>query len=387
MANPRWQQDINLWINEQLRKPPKPFQRDEAIDKILEAFDPLRRRGLGAVDFAIPERLVELYDRGVEGLEGRGRGIRRTLKWRFTQGLSKSLAPQMLNKIKQSVRNRHKINYSHAYVLFNAELGETMVYYTNIRSPWMGRLSQTKEWLEDQEWLRLQGSRLERPDTKWTFLRHYFVELKAILDRQPLQIGVGRLPAWLRNKREVISLDTYNDNLCLFRCIAVHQGAHKRDNTRKSRELGQSFFGKYRNLNGVTIQQFELLDKKNFQQEIAAYRVTNAGDFTLIHHPTYKGKVYHTPMHMGIYDIHAFLIKDINKVSNNFTCGDCQARFTQACHLTRHSSRCKLGRTHTECPGNKIIAPESAFEKSFYPEGHFGTDGVRWLEYVSKHTG
>ena len=186
----------------------------------------------------------------------------------------------------------------------------------------MERLSQTNEWLEDQEELRLQGARLERPDTKWTFLRHYFVELKAILDRQPLQIGVGRLPAWLRNKHEVYSLDTYNDDLCLFRCIAVHQGAHKRDNTRKSRELTQSFFGKYRNLNGITIQQFELLEK-HFQQENAAYRVTNACDFTLIHHPSYKGKVYHTPMHMGIYETHAFLIKDINKVSNNFTCGDC----------------------------------------------------------------
>ena len=166
MANPRWQQDLNLWINEQLRKPPKPFQRDEAMDEILETFDPLRRRGLGAVDFAIPERIVELYDRGVEGLKGRGRGIRRTWKWRFTQGLSKSLALQMLNKIKQSVRTRHKINYSHAYVLFNAELGETMVYYTNIRSPGMERLSQMNEWLEDQEELRLEGARLERPDTK-----------------------------------------------------------------------------------------------------------------------------------------------------------------------------------------------------------------------------
>ena len=91
------------------------------------------------MDFAIPERIVELYDRGVEGLEGRGRGVRRTMKWRFTQGLSKSLVPQMMNKIKREVRTRHKINYSHAYVLFNAELGETMVYYTNIRSPWMNR--------------------------------------------------------------------------------------------------------------------------------------------------------------------------------------------------------------------------------------------------------
>ena len=215
----------------------------------------------------------------------------------------------MLNKIKRAVRTRHKINYRHAYVLLNSKSGETMVYYTNINSPWMARLSQTKEWLEDQKELRLQGVRLDRPNTKWTFQRHLFVDLKVILDRQPLQIGVGRLPAWLRNKHEVFSLDTYNDNLCIFRCIAVHQGAHKRDNTRKSRELARSFFGKYRKLNAITLQQFALLEK-HFQQEIAIYSVTNAGDFTLIHHPSYNGEVYHTPMHMGIYENHAFLIKD-----------------------------------------------------------------------------
>ena len=197
---------------------------------------------------------------------------------------------------------------------------------------------------------------------------------------------VGRLPACLRNKHDILALDTYNDNLCLFRCIAVHQGAHKRDNTRKTKELAQSFSGKYRNLNSVTIQQFDLLEK-HFHQEIAAYRVTNSGDFTLVHHPTYKGRVYHTPLHMGLYETHAFLIKDINKVSNNFTCGDCQARFTQSCNLARHAARCKLGQTHTECPGNKILTPESDFEKAFYPEGHFGTDGVRWLEYISQQTG
>ena len=156
--------------------------------------------------------------------------------------------------------------------------------------------------------------------------------------------------------------------------------------TPKSRELARSFFGKYRKLTAINTQQFALLEK-HFQQEIAAYHVTNAGDFTLIHHPTYNGKVYHTLMPIGIYETHAFLIKGINKVSNSFTCRDCQARFTKSCNLIHHASSCKLGRTHTECPGNKILAPESAFEKAFYPEGPFGSDGVRWLEYVSQHTG
>ena len=257
MANPRWQEDLNFWIDAQLRKPRKPFSRVDSIDEVLEAFDPLHRR-LGAADFAIPARIVEMYDRGEQGMEGRGRRIRRTRKWRITQDLSKPLVPQIMNKIKRAVHTRHKITYSSAYVLLNVENSESMVYYTNINSPWMERLSQTKEWLEEQEELRLQGAQINRPNTKWVFQRHMFVDLKVILDRQPLQIGLGRLPDWLRKKHEVISLDTYNDNLCLFRCIAVHRGANKQFNTRNSRELAQSFFTTYRKLTAVTSQQFEL---------------------------------------------------------------------------------------------------------------------------------
>ena len=193
----------------------------------------------------------------------------------------------MISKITQAVHTRHKINYSYGYVLLNVENSESIVHYKNINSrQWMERLPKTKEWLGEQEELRLQGEQIERPNTKWVFQRHIFVDLKVILDRQPLQIGLGRLPDWIRNKREVISLDTYNDNLCLFRCIAVHRGAHKRDNTRRARELAQSFFATYRKLTAVTSQQFELVEK-HFKQGIAAYSVTNAGDFILIHRPSH----------------------------------------------------------------------------------------------------
>ena len=99
MANHRWQEDLNAWIDVQLQKPRKPFLRVDSIDEILEAFDPLRRM-LGAANFAIPARIVEMYDRGEQGMEGRGRRIHRTRKWRFTQDLSKPLVPQMMNKIK-----------------------------------------------------------------------------------------------------------------------------------------------------------------------------------------------------------------------------------------------------------------------------------------------
>ena len=131
MARPRWQEDLNAWLDVQERKP---FSRVDSIDEILEAFDPLRRRR-GADDFAIPSRIIEIYDHGQQGMEGRGAGIRRTRKWRFAHDLAKPLVPQMMNKIKYAISTRHKITYSYGYELRNVENGETMVYYTNTNSP------------------------------------------------------------------------------------------------------------------------------------------------------------------------------------------------------------------------------------------------------------
>ena len=73
MARPRWQEDLNAWLDAQERKP---FSRVAPIDEVVEAFDPLHR-GFVAEDFAIPARILEIYDRGEQGMEGKGAGIRR----------------------------------------------------------------------------------------------------------------------------------------------------------------------------------------------------------------------------------------------------------------------------------------------------------------------
>ena len=118
--------------------------------------------------------------------------------------------------------------------------------------------------------------------------------------------------------------------------MAVQQGAYTWDNTRRSRELAQSFFSAYPKLTSITLQQFHLLEE-HFKQGIAAFSVTNEGDFILTHHPSHYDKVSHPTMNIGLYEGHAFLITDINKVTNNYTCGKCMARFTRASDLTRHT--------------------------------------------------
>ena len=41
-------------------------------------------------------------------------------------------------------------------------------------------------------------------------------------------------------------------------------------------------------------------------------------------------------MTIGIYEGHAFLIKDITKLAKTYVCNNCQARFTKVCKLQRH---------------------------------------------------
>ena len=38
-----------------------------------------------------------------------------------------------------------------------------------------------------------------------------------------------------RTKKGLYALDTFNDNLCVFRCLAVQRGAHKKNNLKKNK--------------------------------------------------------------------------------------------------------------------------------------------------------
>ena len=48
---------------------------------------------------------------------------------------------------------------------------------------------------------------------------------------------------------------------------------------------------------------------------------------------------------IGIYEGHAFLIKDIVKLAKTYVCNDCGGHFTQAGNLQRHNKTCRKGET------------------------------------------
>ena len=108
-----------------------------------------------------------------------------------------------------------------------------------MKNGWFNTRAEAARWLEPQERDRLENERFERPDTRSVFDRFMSVQIKIILDNQPLRVGEGRLPEWLRKKKGIFGLDVFDDNLCVFRCLVVHRGAHNRYNIRQTRQIAK----------------------------------------------------------------------------------------------------------------------------------------------------
>ena len=89
-------------------------------------------------------------------------------------------------------------------------------------------------------------------------------------------------------------------------------------------------------------------------------------------------------MSIGVFEGHAFLIKDIAKLAKTYACVHCNARFTRADGLQHHAKRCAQGKTVIDCPGEKVEALQTAFEKAFYPSHRASKESLRWLGQEAK---
>ena len=219
--------------------PPRNRNRRQQLLRRFDPFPPYNVRNL--TDYQ--NEILNLYDvrktEGVEKVKGR-----RYIWWRFVKDIEKDLTPNFMEKIRENVRTSFYIRHYYSYMLRNIEDGTIIFYYKNKGSLWMNRYGEAENWLSNMEAIRLDADSVERPNTKWIFEGHFIVDIKIVLDRQPL-MGTGPLPDWLRNlahTRSMVALDTYRDNMCLWRCIAVHKGARPDRSTKAAQGLAKSFF-------------------------------------------------------------------------------------------------------------------------------------------------
>ena len=152
----------------------------------------------------------------------------------------------MMQRIHIDINTAFYIRHVFSYQLKNTENGDIIIQYTNTVSVWFNNFQEAQYWLNKQEAKRveLDGFTIQKPSTKWEFKGFCKLDVKVVIDHQPL-VSTGPLPDWLRNlthRRAMLVLDTLNNDLCLWRCIVVHQGVRPDRPTAAARQLVQSFF-------------------------------------------------------------------------------------------------------------------------------------------------
>ena len=83
---------------------------------------------------------------------------------------------------------------------------------------------------------------------------------------------------------------------------------------------------------------------------------------------------------IGVFDGHAFLTKENERLASVYACAHCCARITKVCNLQRHTQRCSRGETRIICPNEKVEAPQTIFEQAFFPDKTVYTWPTNWLE-------
>ena len=132
---------------------------------------------------------------------------------------------------------RIKVIYS-----FKSEIhwgaGEVVDYSKTLTSPpgMFINLEEIQAYIEECEQKRLDLDNEEvwskgyLPATRTTEARGNYegkvifkhVQIKLVASNEPL-MGCGPLPDWLRDKRCIYVIDTFDDNLCVCRCLAIYK--------------------------------------------------------------------------------------------------------------------------------------------------------------------
>ena len=180
---------------------------------------------------------------------------------------------------------------------------------------------------------------LAKPSSGWVLCGITNVQAK-IIKLPGTLIGGGDLPPYLHNSKSIVGFTTnaqtgekYTDELCVFRCIAKHQGASK-----KGLEILTKFllheFEKFRGKefkNGVTIYDIPLLEIC-FKFPINVYTLNEYKSVDTIYISPLKGAA----LYLNLYEKHFSYISNLPAYSKNYKCSDCDRPFTQSGNLQQH---------------------------------------------------
>ena len=284
-----------------------------------------------------------------------------------------------------------KLNLSFGFILKQKENGRLRYYHSsnNCCGRYMEEpalITNRADFESFQERIQesdiLQWAIAQRPNSDWVceHVTNATFFLNKII-QHPIGCVDVVLPDYVKNNKAIIGLinehhrnATYNDNLCLFRCLALHLG----------REAA-ALYAEYTDTSvhdfvGVTLDDLHKVESK-FETNVVVYQLVEIDNGKTmaerVRRSTDCGK---TTMYVNLHESHYSYIQDIGKYCHSYRCRKCgDSLRKRPWELHRHESTCEVG-VNRMYKGGVYRPPSSIFER-LDDEGIIVSPVLRYFPY------
>ena len=283
--------------------------------------------------------------------------------------INPSSLQEQLNRIFADQPAVFKVNFAFGFILRNTETGALQYYHPSANNNLvleqrflvpnqadLDRLYEQVNNIDFLEWIRQQ-----RPNSKWVVDLVTNVTWFAWKIRDH-PIGRGKyLPGYIVDNPGITPLDRniqrgkpYEDNLCFFRCLALHNGCHtknlKRDTKHYYQQYRDAVLSKKR-FHGVKLSELDELEKM-YEVSIQLYSLAptqshsededneeNTPEIaaTLLRR---SHRHYSSTLYLNLYENHFSYIKDLARYSKSFCCSRCGKYWKDMWKCQRHEKTC-----------------------------------------------
>ena len=235
----------------------------------------------------------------------------------------------------------------------------------------------------------LQWAIAQRPNSDWVceLVTNATFFLNKIVDHPIGCVGVT-LPDYLKHNKAIVGLEkdhhrnaTYNDNLCLFRCLALHQGC----DVRRLETTVVTLYAKYTDIPvhdfaGVPVDELDKVETK-FKTNVCVYQLVEIADGKTTAELVRRSMGHYADtMNMNLHETHYSYIRDIGKYCHSYRCRKCgDSLWKYPSWLKIHERTCEGG-IRRVYKGGVYHPPPSVFER-LDDEGIVVDEGLRYYPY------
>ena len=227
----------------------------------------------------------------------------------------------------------------------------------------------------------LQWAVAQRPNSDWVceHVTNATFFLNRIVDHPIGCVGVT-LPDYVKNNKAIVGLTKdengaiYNDNLCLFRCLALHLGREAAALYAEYTDTSVHDFA------GVALDDLHKVESK-FETNVVVYQLVEIDNGKTMAELVRRSPAqYPETMYLNLYEAHFSYIKDIRMYSHSYKCSKCeQALWKCPYDLHRHELTCEAG-VNQIYKGGVYRPPSSIFER-LDDEGIIASPVLRYFPY------